>query len=217
MAPASSPDASASARSASAVQAAGAREERGFAAMSRPRDGPGCGSSWSNRSVACPRSGKDPGQRPCPIVRDRADGRSARVLRPTNRPRSAGLPSRLSQRGPGGGRIGEAAGQQVEREQLEEDGQEEHPARRRKDGQRWDGLGKVDELLANLALSAAVRAPPAAAFASSSASSRVSRISWRAGRGCRARPPRGAWSARGAALSGVSARRSAVSASLWSR
>src|SRR6266478_3860920 len=85
-----------------------------------------------------------------PIVRDRADGRSARVLRSTHLPRSAGLPPRLRQCGPRGGWIGEAAGQQVEGKQLEEDGQEEHPARRREDGQRRDGLGKVDELLADL-------------------------------------------------------------------
>src|SRR3981189_2235086 len=93
---------------------------------------------------------KTPAAPRAPTVRDRADGRPARVIRSTNLPRSAGLPSWLRQRGPGGGRIGEAAGQQVEGEQLEEDRQEEHPARRREDGQRRNGLRKVDELLPDL-------------------------------------------------------------------
>src|SRR5882757_7091227 len=93
---------------------------------------------------------KTPAAPGAPTVRDRADRPPARVLRSTNLLRSAGLPPRLGQRGPRGGRIGEAAGQQVEGEQLEEDRQEEHPARRREDGQRRNGLRKVDELFADL-------------------------------------------------------------------
>src|ERR1700730_3732764 len=95
-----------------------------------------------------PRSGKDPTSASCSECPG-SRGWPARPRPPFDKAcGSAGLPPWLRQRGPGGRRIGEAAGQQVEGKQLEENGQEEHPARSREDGQRRDGLGEVDEVLA---------------------------------------------------------------------
>src|SRR5207248_2247811 len=50
------------------------------------------------------------------------------------------------------GGIDEARGEQVEGQELEEDRQQQHPARGREDGESGDRLRQIDELLADLAL-----------------------------------------------------------------
>src|SRR6185369_587746 len=85
-------------------------------------------------------------------VRDPAQSPPTCVATSTELSGLAGLAARFRQRRRRGRRIDEAAREQVEGQQLEQDGQKQHAARRGEDGERGDRLRQIDELLADLDL-----------------------------------------------------------------
>src|SRR4051794_24192977 len=85
-----------------------------------------------------------------PSVRDPAQSLPTWVATSTDLSGLPGPAARFRQRRRGGRRIHEAAREQVEGQQLEEDGQQQHPARGGEDGERGDRLRQIDELLADL-------------------------------------------------------------------